>query len=262
MRKMFIVLFLSLLIWGLAGPTWAVGLDVQEVYIDQYKDHWNGTVETNPFGIDIWVNGSGITSLSVVDPHLVSHGLVLDDGEWAFYQGDFADLASLAISYGPGDYVFTFNSGEVDEDTVTISYLYSEPTGFANITNPTDVETGVGLNPTYSWDSAAGYGDALGMWVVDNLSNDIYWNAPADINLTSWQPGVLAASTEYEFEISVITADGGAPQAKQTDGADAFDYYGLFEYINIVGFTTIPEPVSLLVLCIAGPMLFYRRRRK
>ena len=103
------------------------------------------------------------------------------------------------------------------------------------------------LNPIYTWDSVAGYAnaDVLGMWVIEDpesFGDDIYWNSPVfDLTTTSWQPGTLAGLTECEFEISVVTAQNGVPIASQTDAfADDFDYLGLFESINIVGFETGP----------------------
>lgn len=264
MRKMFVVLLLSLLIGGLTGPTWAVvSLDVTEIGILEYKDYWDGTAITNPYGIEVWVNGSNITSVSVTDPHSGNHSLTdWGGGQWGFDDGGFASLVALEASYGNGNYAFNFNSGE---DTVTIDYQNTEPSGFANITNPTDGQTGVGLNPTYTWDSAAGYGEALGMWVIEDpsgVADDIYENVPEyNTALTSWQPGSLSELTEYEFELSVFKAQGGSVQALSTDGSDDFDYYGLFDYTNIVGFTTIPEPATALsLLGMMGLYFVYRRR--
>ena len=262
MKQMSVVLLLILLI---GGPTWAVILDlnVEEIYIVQYKDYWDGTVETNPFGIELWVTGQFITSVSVKDPHNVDHSLSdWGGGRWGFDDENFASLVLLDASYGPGNYVFDFNSGE---DADTINYQYTEPGGFANITYPTDGQTGVELNPTYTWDSAVGYGEALGMYVAEDPSgvdNEIYWNAPEyNTALTSWQPGPLSELTEYDFEISVFKAQGGAPQALSTDGDDDFTYYGLFDYMNSVPFTTVPEPATALSLLAMMGLYFVCRRR-
>lgn len=257
---MFAVLLLPLLITALAGPAWALAsLDVGEVYIVQYKDYWDGVVETNPFGIEIWVTGQLITSVSVQDPHGGNHALTNEGGEWRFEGPNFASLASLDAAYGNGNYTFNFNSGE---DTVTIDYQYTQPTSFANITYPADGQTGVPLNPTYTWGSVAGYGDAMGMWVLNAVTDsDEYWDAPQyNMAMTSWQPGPLDESTAYEFEISVFKAQGGAPQALTTDGADGFTYYGLFDYLNIVGFTTIPEPATAFSLLAMIGLYFICRR--
>ncbi|NIA07860.1 MAG: hypothetical protein GWP14_09570, partial [Actinobacteria bacterium] len=195
MKKTSVILLVSLLIGGLTGPTWAVvtTLDIDEIYILQYKDYWDGTVETNPFGFELWVMGTNISSVSVTDPHSGSHSLTdWGDGQWGFDDQDFASLATLDASYGNGDYVFNFNTGE---DSVTINYQYTQPSNFVNITYPADGETGVGLNPTYTWDSAVGYGDALGMWVIEDpngTDDELYWNVPEyNTALTSWQPGPL-----------------------------------------------------------------------
>ena len=227
------------------APAPPLVLDVNEIYIEQYKDFWDGSAEPSPYGFEVWINGSGITGVSVEDPHGVNHVLSNWGDYWEFDEGGFASLATLDASYGPGEYVFSFNGGA---DSVTLNYQYSEPTSFANITYPTDGQTDVELNPIYTWDSVAGYAnaDALGMWVVedpDGFGDDLYWNGPVfDLTTTSWQPGTLAGLTEYEFEISVMTAQAGVPIATQTNiFADDFDYYGLFESINMVGFETVSE---------------------
>ena len=78
------------------------------------------------------------------------------------------------------------------------------------------------------------------MWVIEDPSGvgeDIYEAIPVlDMTRTSWQPGPLTGGTDYEFEISVIRAHGSSPTLMQTVGGDPFGYFGLFEYINMLGF--------------------------
>jgi len=231
MRKTFLVLMVALMGVVIAEP--AAALDVDHIHIVQLKDHWGNVAFESPYGLEIWLTGTGITSVSVVDPHLVSHDLEFGDGEWEFDHLGFGSLTALNASYGPGDYVFNFNDGA---DTVTINYQYTEPTGFANITYPADGQTGVELDPVYTWNPVVGYGDALSMWVVES-DTDIYSDGTVlDMSRTSWQAGALSGLTEYEFEISVANTQGTAPM--QTVGNDAFNYYGLFESINMLAFTT------------------------
>ena len=247
MRKLILVLLAVTLMVAVQAETTAAVLNVEEISISQYKDFWDGAADSTPYGFEVFINGTGISSVSVVDPHSGNH--VLSDfggGEWGFEDWDFASLIALDASYGAGSYAFTFNAGGLDEDTVTINYAYTEPTGFADITYPADGQTNVELNPVYTWASVVGYGDALGMWIIEDptgLDNDLYENVPVfDMNTTSWQPGPLAALTVYEFEITVITAQGSVPTEMQTVGLDGFNYYGLFEHINMLGFETAPLP--------------------
>lgn len=230
----------------LAEP--AAALDVGRIIISHDKDYWGNAAATDPYGISILINGTGVTSLSVVDPHSVGHVLSdQGDGMWYFAEhAAFADLTALDASYGPGDYVFTFNAGEADEDTVTISYAYTELTGFANITYPAYGQTNVPLNPIYTWDSVAGYAnaDSLFMAVMENASGfRIYDNFPGsdDLTPTSWQPGPLSPLTEYEFGLSLAAVQGDAPAAMQTDGFDDFVYSGRFGNWNSMLFETGPK---------------------
>lgn len=263
-----VFLAVALMVVVTAEPA-AAALDVGEVLIIQYKDHWANLDVANPYGIEIFVKGTDITSVSVEDPHGGNHVLTNWGGdEWGFEEWNFASLAALDASYGtgPGSYVFTFNAGKGDEDTVAIDYAYTVPTDFATITYPADGDTGVGLNPVYAWDSVDFYAnaDALGLWVWDVATDDDAWEAvPVSKALTSWQPGALLGLTEYEFEVSVLTTQSAVPTLMQTDvRSDDFDYYGLFDYLNGVGFTTmVPEPVTLGVLLVGGFAMLLGRRR-
>ena len=238
-------------------------LDVSEINIHQRKVHRDNTAVANPYEFSTTVWGTGITSASVVDPHGFNHIIPSGvDGAW-FTTGGFTTLPLLDASYGPGDYVFTFNAGEADEDTVTVNYQYTETTGFANITYPADGQTNVPLNPVYIWDSVAGYAnaDALFLWLEQGGHRYIESGVIIDMTTTSWQPGPLDPLTEYELYIEVMAAQDGIPTEMQTDTlADNFTYYGFFDYVNSVGFETVPEPVTLSLLLIGGLALVRRRR--
>ena len=240
------LLAVTLLVAAVAKP--ATALDVATVTISHDKDYHANVVVTDPYGVSLLVRGIGITSISAVDPHSVGH--VLSDqgnGMWYFAEhAAFADLTALDASYGPGDYVFTFNAGELDEDTVTINYVYTELIGFANITYPADGQTNVPLNPVYTWNSVAGYADADGLLMAvmeyPNVSTTYNnWPGSDDLTPTSWQPGPLTPFTEYEFGISVSSGQGDLPTPMQTDTFDdAFDYVGSFGNWNSVTFETGP----------------------
>ncbi len=71
------------------APAPPLVLDVDEIYIGQYKDFWDGSAEPSPYGFEVWINGSGITSVSMDDPHGVNHVLSDWDGEWEFNERGF-----------------------------------------------------------------------------------------------------------------------------------------------------------------------------
>ena len=211
--------------------------DITEIGIDQFKDYQDGSPLAAPYGIEIFVEGTGLGEVTVEDPYGVVHTLVqYGPGEWDFEDYGYADLTALEAVYGSGEYIFTFNGGA---DTVTLNYAVAEPAGFADITYPAHNQLDVESNPEYTWNTAAAFGEALGMWIVQNpegMGSDIYEEWNADINQTSWQPGPLVLDEDYEFELSVINFHGGAPQNAATVGDDDFTYEGAFEYINIIEF--------------------------
>jgi hypothetical protein len=261
------------LIIGLTGPADAVisDLDVDRINIVQYKEFWDGTVETNPFGFKVWgVLGGNVTSVSMVDPHGDNHALSYGDfgfgggGQaWGFEDDGFADLTSLDASFGPGNYVFTFNGGE---DTVTIDYQYTQPSGPVNITYPANLQSNVPLDPTFTWDSALGLGLFQVAWLTedpDGLDN-IVDQVELFTTFNSWQPDPpLTPLTAHDFEISILTFHGNMMNNLQTDlRDDDFYYLGMFEYSNGVGFTTVPEPTTLGLLLIGGLAMLRRRFQK
>ncbi|NQT21237.1 MAG: hypothetical protein HQ592_16130, partial [Planctomycetes bacterium] len=211
--------------------------DIEEILVGAFRDYVDGVEELIPYESEIEVFGSNITGVSVEVPNGGVHTLINDGGgEWWGLEEEFASLAALRAAFGTGDYIFTFNGGA---DTVTVPYSATAPTGFANITGPEHGNHGVELNPTFTWGSAVGSGDFLGMFVIedpDGTDDDIYEAVPVDIGTISWQPGPLSDQTEYEFELAVVN---GSLDGATTDQGDAFARTTVFAYINVISFDTL-----------------------
>ena len=107
MSKTFPVLTVILMVAVIAQP--AAALNVDAIYIAQFKEHWANVADSSPYGVEVWLTGTGITSVSVMDPHLVSHDLTQEGGEWVYELEGFNSITALDAAYGPGDYVFNFN---------------------------------------------------------------------------------------------------------------------------------------------------------
>jgi|GEM_PF-2342776 len=216
--------------------------DIEAILIEQFKDYEDGIAITNPWGIEIDIEGTDITSATVTPPG--GAPIALEDGgdgEWEI-EAQYASLAALNTAWPTGDYDFTFNNGF---DTVTLSYAAPAPSGFAPITYPAHQQADVETNPEYTWTSAAGLGEALGMYVVQNpegMGFDLYEDWNVDIDQTSWQPGSLPIGEDYEFELAVFNSSPGTPAMPSTDGGDTFGYSATFEFINIIGFS-VPAAV-------------------
>jgi len=216
--------------------------DVDLILIVKTKAHLDGVPVTAPYGASIMVMGGGITSVSVAEPNGANY--VLDDwgGGWWGVEASFAGEAARDAAFGSGDYDFTFNGGA---DTVTVSHTQTSPVVLPNITFPQHLQTGVGPNPTCEWDSMAGAGDGLALFLTrdpNGIGEDVWEEWPVDINTTSRQIGPLDPATEYQFEVGLVNIQGDNVQNLQTDQGDDFQYVGVAANNNAVIFETAPIP--------------------
>ena len=223
----------------LAGDAFG-DLDIQSISFTEGKYWWDGTLEVNPFGMWVGVNGEGITDVTMTTPY--GTPIVLDywgggGADWGFGTPDYATLSDLRADFPTGDYVFSFNGGA---DSVILSHNPVQPTGFANITYPDDGAINVPLNPVITWDPCVGFGDALSLLLWDEVDNTGISTGPLDIGLTDWTPpSSLEPGHSHELEIAVFGRRLGQPYSETTANSDDFLYYDLFEHCNTIQFTTI-----------------------
>jgi len=210
--------------------------DVDEIYIAQSRNYTDGAADPEasaPHNMWIAVIGSGLTSAAVTDPHGVAHTLVGDASSKELWS-QFATEADLLAAFGPGNYTFTING----TDTVTITYSAAKPGGAAQILYPNHNDVNVSVDPTYSWASIAGLGDAVHVH-VESDEETVFEELIPGANTTTWQPGTLQLNTWYDFELSVAKLQGGAPQGLQTNGGDDFTFYGVWAFSNNISFRTV-----------------------
>lgn len=157
---------------------------------------------------------------------------------------DYATLTDLRDVYKDGPYKFEFYT--IDNTVIRsldIDYtnLPGEPDEPVEFTYPTtNGQTGISINPTFTWSVSPDAGDAL-MTVIDN-DEIFYFDAPVPTSSTSWAPGDLVADHQYELDVFVINIKdwaGGPGFPTMTDSTgDTFSYAHTIEYLNEIEFTT------------------------
>lgn len=222
----------------------AEGLDVYRIEFWEGKYWWDGALEPKPYGLWVSVSGSGISDVNMTlpDSNIVTlQGGQAPGGGWGFEIEDYNSLQELREGFPTGNYVFTFNGGA---DSVTLNRNPNMPTGFADINYPSDEANDVPLNPTITWQSCVGYGDAIMVGVWDENLGTGQGSDFIDINQTSWTPpSVLEPGHLHELEVAVLDGTVGQPYEPNTTNGDVFEYYDLFEHCNTILFTTVGSAV-------------------
>ena len=260
-----------------AGPQAEAAVIIDEIHIFTAKEYWDGSVQTEPYWLCVELRGSGINTATFDPPAggVSTCTLTFEAGygAWVFETDEYADLTggsdNLRDDYPVGDYVFSFNEGETDADSVTINHNRdgAQPGGIVQIVYPEDGDDEVVLNPVYEWSSASGIADVnalTGMvWHFIDPDDDelVYyelWTPP--LNMTTWQPGLLVDGETYELEVGTWSAV--VDDTATTDQGEGFTSYSSFGYLNVIEFTT-PEPTTMAMLALGGlAIVFHRYRRK
>ena len=280
MRGRLVVLTMVAVMGLTLGVREAAALDVGDIEIVQGSARTDGTIMGWFF--EISVEGTGLKNGCVFwNQHLAGDNISGNDWEpfttsadnaEARYYATFASQAALeAVHPTSNRYDIFVNPTKPSPttadftDRVNLGFTASRPSGFADITYPLHNATGVPLNPTYTWDNVDGFGEALGMFVVDTAADDeVHQNIPDnDMTRMTWQPGLLAPSTHYRLEVGVGDLTAGDNQILTMLTGDPFEVLRAYVDVNHVEFDTIPEPSTVafvgtgLLVCIG-----LRRRRR
>ncbi len=245
-------------------------LDIDAIVITSCKSYHNGTADSNPWLLEIWVDfvdESGLEHIDVTRPGdstpFTSIYYQEDEG-WSYDSPtDYISLSALQADYATGNYTFDFiDAGDTLLNSVTLDYSgITEPLNPVNFTYPAHGATDVPLDPTLTWTIDPNDGDALAMWL--DSDDDWYENVPASMDEDSWQPGHLKPNHTYGFELSVINAKDiqyGPALPTMTVGSDEFKYGLWIEYLNEMEFTTIPEPATICLFGLGALGLIRRKK--
>jgi len=227
-------------------------LDVHLIHFTTSKSYSAGRSDIMPYGLWAMVLGDGINSVQVTSPtNITAVGELgeLFGGGWGWFidlAEDYATLRWLRRDFPIGYYKFTFNKGQIDEDSVMVYTNPVPPTGFANITYPANRAINVPVTPTFTWDSCLGYGDSLFVSIEDEEAE--VWLNMSSLNIgeTSWTPGPLLPGRLHDFEVCVQTGSIWG-QTLSTYNGDPLIYFDVFEYNNEVLFTVVSVAKEKLV---------------
>ncbi len=167
---------------SLATPVAQADLDIRGIYITSCKDHLDGTaLITDPWVFEVWmdfVDTGTLHHIDVTPPSSGSGPFTIYADWWYEPDTDYSTLAALRGDYPTGNYKFEFeNSSNENLRTVNLDNSgISEPLNAVDFTYPSEnYQTGILLDPTFTWTVDSGDGDALGMWLWDpDTENDIY----------------------------------------------------------------------------------------
>jgi len=239
-------------------PMAKADLDIDLLGISCCKQFRDGEPQGSyPWSLDIL--------LSVVDPGALHHIDITKPGDsdpfvtlyeeatpagwWGCsLDDDYYSLSALRAVYQEGTYKFDFRDigdGLIRSLNIDYTALPGEPTEPVEFIYPSmDSQTGISVNPTFTWSVSPDAGDAL-MTVIDN-DETVYFDAPVSISSTSCTPGPLLDYHDYELDVFVVNIKdwtGGPEFSTMTDNTgDTFSYAHTIEYLNEAYFTTGPEP--------------------
>lgn len=229
-------------------------LDIEMLGISATKQFRDGVPQGEfPWSLDIMVSVANPDTLHHIDvtkpgdsePFVTLYEEDAPAGWWGTsFDDDYTSLDALRVVYKEGPYRFDF----LNIDSVMIRSIYIDYTGLPGepaepvdfVYPSTNGQTGISINPTFTWNISSEAGDAL-MRVVENDA-PIYFEAPVPIGSTSWSPGPLLANHQYELDVLVInikdwTGGPGFPITTDSTG-DTFSYAHTIEYLNEIVFIT------------------------
>lgn len=246
------------LIAFLIAPS-ASAFDIESIDLLWLFDAVNETPIPNPWGLEMDVflsDETGLGDIEVTAPGGIGTFSLTNfgGGEWAVDLGQttqYATSGALFTDYPTGTWTIDFLDapGGSVVDTVDLALAPSVVTDFIDVTDPTHLTT-VALDQDVTWsDCSLCGGNAVGVFLLDVATDtDLNQFGTTDKSGMTWDPGPLPGNTDLEIEAILGDYDFlGAPLTTDTLN-DPFSMIGGFENINIIQFSTVPEPGTGLLV--------------
>jgi len=253
-------------------------LDIDWIGITSYKEFRdNVPKDPEPGEFDIWahvVDPGTLHRIDITKPGASSPFMTMYEATnpvwWDEWDPSsiikYPSLSALREVYQEEFYTLNFHDiigGLIKSLSFDYSIPPSKPKGPVDFIHLSTIEqSGIGINPTFTWSVNPGPSDAL-MMVLEDLA---YWDVPLSISSISWTPGSLLADREYEHYISAINIKdcGDVPAfITMTDyTGDTSSYSLTTEHLNEINFSTIPTPGALVLGCIGVGLIGWLRRSR
>ncbi len=167
---------------------------------------------------------------------------------WAFDPDKDASLSDLRQKYPEGIYILEF----CDSDNSVLRIVFIDYSGLLPpaspvdfIYPPSDGQTGVSTNPTFTWNIDPEAGDILARGIDDEVTGELVYGGLVPMTTLSWSPGSLLPNHDYHLDVTVSNIkDWAGPDDLPTTVVDddEFTYYLTFDNINTISFTTVDIP--------------------
>jgi hypothetical protein len=263
---------------------------IQEVLMFKGLDREDGVPLVDPYFIEICVSGSDIptapmnalptvqTPPSTNFPQGTTQTMMHFGFEFCFEAEGFANGAALEASYPSGDYTISVTDNSQSTDTAVVSFGVSEPSGFPDVFDPVaDATVPFDQNLQVQWGSLVAKDgscnpaapgsctDGILLFMVDeNTGNDVdVQQLPAMAGAATVSASVLQPSTPYSLEVETFRGSFAEAATSSTLGNPIL-LTRLYEDINLLPVTTVPEPgaVAMQLAALATLTWAARRRRR